>query len=306
MGELSKTRSVLLITFLVLVWGLCWPIYKIALNYTPPILFSGMRTLLGGILLLLITFPRYKQIHFKENWHTYLISTIFNVILFFGLQTIGLQYLPSGLFSVIVYFQPVLVGFLAWVWLGEKMSGLKISGLVLGFLGVVVISFKSFSAELSIVGVVLALITAISWAIGTVFLKKAGAKVDALWLVTIQCVIGGLVMTGAGLEQESFSAIQWSAPYLSGLFYGAIFGIPLAWLTYFTLVRSGEASKVATYTFLVPLIALVVGTIFLHEPVTIYLIIGLILIVFSIYCVNHTPKVQHVQSIQVGSSSENM
>lgn len=302
MGEISRTRSVLLISFLVLVWGLCWPIYKVALNYTPPILFSGMRTLLGGILLLIVTIPRYKLIHLKENWPVYLISTIFNVILFFGLQTVGLQYLPSGLFSVIVYFQPVLVGFLAWLWLGEKMSGLKILGLILGFLGVVVISFKSLSATVSVIGVVLALITAISWAIGTVFLKKSGDKVDAIWLVTIQCLVGGFVMSVVGVDTESLAAIHWSLPYISGLLYGAIFGIPLAWLAYFVLVRSGEASKVATCTFLVPLIALVVGTIVLHEPVTMNLVIGLILIVFSIYFVNRTPKMHNVADIQINSS----
>ncbi|MGE8203219.1 DMT family transporter [Heyndrickxia sp. NPDC080065] len=302
MGELSRTRTALLITFLVLVWGLCWPIYKIALNYTPPILFSGMRTLLGGILLLIISIPRYKHIHFKETWYIYLISTVFNVILFFGLQTVGLQYLPSGLFSVIVYFQPVLVGVLAWLWLGEKMSGLKILGLILGFLGVMVISYKSFSGQLSITGVVIALITALSWAIGTVFVKKVGNKVDALWLITIQCFIGGMVMTGIGFGTESFAAIEWSAPYVSGLLFGAIFGIPLAWLVYFILVRSGEASKIATYTFLVPLIALVLGTIFLHEAVTIYLIIGLILIVTSIYCVNHKPKHQYVSASHIHSA----
>lgn len=299
MGELSRTRTVLFLAFLVLVWGLCWPIYKIALNYTPPILFSGMRTLLGGILLLLFTIPRYKQIRLKDTWYIYLISTVFNVILFFGLQTVGLQYLPSGLFSVIVYFQPVLVGIFAWLWLGERMSGMKIFGLILGFLGVVVISFKSFSGQLSVTGIVLALITALSWALGTIFVKKVGNKVDALWLITIQCLIGGAVMTAAGIHTENFSNIEWTIPYMSGLLYGAIFGIPLAWLAYFFLVRSGEASKVATSTFLVPLIAIVTGTIFLHEAITIYLVIGLILIITSIYCVNHKPKQPYASSAQI-------
>lgn len=290
MHELSRTKSGLLIAFLVFIWGLCWPIYKISLDYTPPILFSGMRTLLGGLFLLLFVFPKFKLIYMKENWYIYLVSTIFNVILFFGLQTIGLEYMPSGLFSVIVYFQPVLVGLLAWLWLGEKMTGLKILGLVLGFLGVVAVSSKSFSGQLSGIGVIIALITALSWAIGTVFLKKVGDKVDALWLITIQCLVGGMVMTAIGLQVESFAEIEWTTPYLLGLLFGAIFGIPLAWLVYFILVRSGEATKIATYTFLVPLIALVIGTIFLHEPITIFLILGLILIITSICCVNYKPK----------------
>lgn len=293
MTVLSRNRTALLITFLVLIWGLCWPIYKIALDYTPPILFSGMRTLLGGLLFLIFTIPRYKQIRFKDNWHIYLVLTIFNVILFFGLQTVGLQYLPSGLFSVIVYFQPVLVGLLAWVWLREKMTAIKIFGLILGFIGVVAVSANSFSGELSVIGVTLALITAVSWAIGTVFLKRAGDQVDAIWLITIQCLVGGIFMTGFGFGMESFQAIKWEWPYISGLLFGAIFGISLAWLVYFILVRSDEASKIATYTFLVPLIAIIIGTIFLHEPVTVNLIIGLILIVTSIYCVNRKPKAQY-------------
>lgn len=297
----STVKTGLLITFLVIVWGLCWPVYKIALEYTPPILFSGMRTLLGGVFLLIFSLPTYKKIDLKKNWPIYLISTIFNVILFFGLQTIGLQYMPSGLFSVIVYFQPVLVGIFAWIWLGEKLSGLKIFGLILGFIGVMAVCSNSFTEKLSVTGVVLALLTSISWAIGTVYIKKAGEQVDALWLITIQCVVGGLVMSGIGAGSENIFAIKWSTPYLFGLFYGAIFGIPLAWLVYFSLVRSGEATKIATYTFLVPLIALLVGTVFLHEPLTIYLIIGLVLIIISICCVNFKPKRESFSPSQMDS-----
>ncbi|MED4225417.1 EamA family transporter [Neobacillus cucumis] len=52
MKQLSRSRTVLLLIFLVILWGINWPLSKIALSYTPPILFAGLRTVLGGIILL--------------------------------------------------------------------------------------------------------------------------------------------------------------------------------------------------------------------------------------------------------------
>lgn len=286
MKELSHNKTIALIIFLVIVWGISWPIYKVTLNYTPPLLFAGMRTLFGGLLLAVLFFPKRNRIRWKENWMIYVNSAIFNVVLFYALQTIGLIYLPSGLFSVLVYLQPVLVGVLAWLWLGETMSLLKIIGLMIGFFGVVVVSSGGFSGHIALIGVVLALLTGISWAIGTVYVKKVTHKVDSMWLTAFQFIIGGVILNGAGLGVEKFSTIVWNGPYLFGLIFGAVLGISASWVAYFTLVNFGDASKVASYTFIVPLISVFSGTLFLHEPFTINLLIGLILIAVSIYLVN--------------------
>lgn len=294
MGELSRAKSIGLIAALVAMWGISWPIYKIALSYTPPILFAGMRTLFGGLLLALVILPKFRAIRLKQNWSNYLISAFFNAVVFYGLQTVGLRYLPEGLFTVIVYLQPVLIGLLTWLWLKESLSVLKMLGLVLGFVGVGLISATSLSGHVSPIGILLAIGTAVGWAIGTIYVKKVGNRVDALWLVAFQCIVGGIVMTGLGLCVENGSAIVWNLPYLVGLVYGAVFGIPISWVVFFTLVRSGDASKVASFTFLVPLIAIFIGTLFLHEPFTVYLLVGLVLIVFSIYFVNRKSKrLQH-------------
>src|SRR3954469_14247993 len=159
MEKLSKPKSALAIALVVLIWGFTWPIYKIALEYTPPVLFAGMRTLLGGVLLALVLLPQWRKIEWKKTWPIYLISALFNIIIFNGVQTFGLQYLPSGLFSVIVYLQPVLVVLLAWMWLKESLSVMKIVGMIIGFLGVVVVSMDGISGDISLLGILLALIT---------------------------------------------------------------------------------------------------------------------------------------------------
>ncbi|ALA43177.1 MULTISPECIES: DMT family transporter [Paenibacillus] len=291
MGELTTAKRIMMIALLVVLWGISWPIYKVALEFTPPLLFAGLRTLLGGLLLGVILVPRWNRIRWKENWRVYAISGIFNVVLFYGLQTVGLMYVPSGLFSVLVYLQPVLVGIFAWMWLGEAMSRLKVIGLIIGFLGVAAVSVGGFSGHVAVAGVIIAIITAVSWALGTVYVKKVNQRVDSLWLVAFQCTLGGIVLTGAGTVTENWSDIVWNVPYVSGLIFGTVLGISLSWLLYFTLVNSGDASKVASYTFLVPVISVFVSSLVLGEAITAFLLIGLILIGLSIYLVNRRARV---------------
>ncbi|WP_409345407.1 DMT family transporter [Paenibacillus sp. MBLB4367] len=286
MDKLSKTRTALLILFLVIVWGVNWPLSKIALAYMPPVLFSGTRTLLGGVLLLAIAIPRYRKLRFRETWPIYLLSALVNVILYYGLQTIGLNYLPAGLFSAIVFLQPVLVGIFSWMWLGEKMNGLKIAGLILGFAGVGIISSGGLSGHISAAGVLLALGSALSWALGTIYVKKTSARVDPIWLVTLQLIAGGLLMTAVGSGVENWSDVSWKPGFILSLSFISIFVIAIGWLVFYKLIDSGEASKVASYTFLIPLVAILTSTVFLDEPFTATLVAGLVCILVSIYFVN--------------------
>jgi drug/metabolite transporter (DMT)-like permease len=291
MSVLSRNKTVTLVVILVLIWGASWPIYKHALTYTPPILFAGMRTLIGGLLLAIVLLPKLKLLQWKQNWPVYLISTVFNVAIFYGAQTVGLNHLPSGLFSVLVYIQPVLVGILAWLWLGESISVLKVIGLLLGFLGVAVVSLGGFSGSVSGIGILLALVTAVSWAIGTIYSKKVSHRVDTMWLISISCIIGGIVLIAcSSMFHERWSGITWNLPYLNGLLFGVILGVPISYVIYMVLVNSGDAIKVASYTFMTPLISVFTGTLFLGEPLTLSLFIGLLFIVMSIYLVNHKMK----------------
>lgn len=290
MPQLSRTRAALYLAFLVIIWGINWPLSKYALLYTPPLLFAGVRTLIGGLILVLICLPRYKQLRFKQTWHIYLISSVLNIILYYGLQTVGLKYLPAGLFSALVFFQPVLLGLGSWLWLGESMFGMKMLGLVLGFLGVASISSGGFAGPISSVGIGLAIGSAISWALGTLYMKKTTGQVDAIWVVALQIFIGGVVLTGTGTAFESWSDVHWNMPFVACLLFISIFVIALGWLVFFKLVGSGEASKVGSFTFLIPLISIICSVLFLGEKITLTLVAGLILILLSIVLVNSKPK----------------
>ncbi|MDN4075871.1 MULTISPECIES: DMT family transporter [Fictibacillus] len=286
MKQLSRPQTILLLTFLVMVWGINWPLSKIALNYTPPLLFAGIRTILGGLILLIFALPRYKSLRFKETWHFYFISAFFNIILFYGLQTVGLGFAPAGLFSAIVFIEPVLLGIFCWIWLGESMYGLKMIGLILGFAGVAIISASGFTGDISALGIILALGSALGWGLGTVYVKKTGDRVDSIWMVTVQLIIGGLFLLSAGSGFESWSNIRWEMPFIANLLFISTFVIAFGWLAFFTLVGSGEASKVGSFTFLIPLIAILCSSFLLNENITLNLVVGLLFIVISILFVN--------------------
>jgi drug/metabolite transporter (DMT)-like permease len=278
-------RTLLYTVGLILMWGLSWSVIKIGLDYIHPIFFAGLRTLIGGIVLTLFALLKRDPLSFKSTWHIYIISSLFNVILFFGLQTVALQFLPSGLLAVLVYFEPILVGFLAWLWLGENISVRKVTGLVLGFLGVLAVSFNGLFGKLSALGIVLGLAAAIAWAIGTVYLKRVQNQVSQLWLVSLQFIFGGIVLTGTGALTEPVT-IHWTVPFWLSLLYCCFVGVALSWVTWLALVRRGEVSRVASYTFFVPLLSVVIGTLWLHEALTAGLFVGLVLIVAGIYLVN--------------------
>ncbi|SDM66906.1 Uncharacterized membrane protein [Fictibacillus solisalsi] len=286
MKKMSPWLNAFLIAVLVMTWGVTWPISKVALTDCPPILLSGFRSLGAGILLFIFSLNRLDKLHFRENWKMYFLSALFNSVLFYGLQTIGLLFVPAGLFSAIVYLQPVLIGIIAWLWIGEAMTALKLTGLLLGFTGVATISLGGLSAHISAVGIILGILTSLSWAVGTVYMKRISVKVDGIWLIAIQSIFGGLIMTGTGSGVEGLSAIAWSTSLLLTLFFLALFSVAIAWLIYFHLISTGNASKIASFNFLVPLISILIGILFLDEPFTYSLLAGLFLIIASIYLVN--------------------
>ncbi|MFC9774553.1 DMT family transporter [Paenibacillus chitinolyticus] len=284
--QLSRTLTFILLTFLVMLWGVNWPLSKYALEFAPPLLFAGLRIFIGGLILLIFALPRYRKLNMRHTWNIYLISALLNIILFFGFQTFGLNMMPAGLFSTIVFMQPVLLGIGAWLWLGESMTGFKIIGLILGFIGVAVISITDGSGNISSAGILLGLASTITWTFGTIYMKKTSTRVDAIWLTTLQMIFGGIVLLVAGTTVENWTDIVWNQPFISTLTIIAIFCTALTWLVFFLLVRSGEAGKIGSFNFLVPLIAIVISVLFLGETITPKMVVGLILIIIGVALVN--------------------
>lgn len=288
--ESSKLTSYVLLTLLIVIWGVSWPIYKNGVSFMPPLLFAGVRAFIGGIILFFIAWQNRRFLQFRKNWQYYVISATLNIVLYLGIQTVGLIYLPGGLFSVLVYFQPVLLGILAWLFLGEGMTITKIIGLILGFVGILLVSIDGLTIHLSIIGVTLALATAFVWASGVVYVKKNKERVDPYWMVVMQLIIGGSVLLLAGFIIEDAQLISWNGELISSIIWGSTAGMAIAQFLYYKLINEGEASKVGAFTFIVPIISVIISSIFLDENITVNLFFGMLLVGTSIYLVNYQRK----------------
>jgi drug/metabolite transporter (DMT)-like permease len=290
----GKRRFVVLaFSLLVLFWGSSFAVVKIGLDYSPPLLFAGLRILLGGLAMVLAAILWGGSPNLRRDWPVFLLLALFNAVLFVGLQTYAILYLPSGSAAVLVYLQPILVGVLAWLILGEPLSAAKLVGLLLGFSGIVAVSLGSLTGAenaISTVGIIFGAASALSWALGTVYFKKYEARISTLWAVAMTFLVGGMVLTVLGLLVERWKVISWSGEFVASLLYSGLVGISLAWVIWFALVRAGEASRVAAYVFAVPLSAVLIGVVILGEPLGYTLLIGAALVLSGIYLANREPR----------------
>ena len=290
----GKRRFVVLaFSLLVLFWGSAFAVVKIGLDYSPPVLFAGLRILIGGLAMVIAAVLWGGSPDLRRDWPVFLLLAALNAVLFVGLQTYAILYLPSGSAAVLVYLQPILVGVLAWLILGEPLSAAKLVGLLLGFSGIVAVSMESIlggTNAIPVVGVIFGASSALFWALGTVYFKKYEARVSTLWAVALTFLVGGIVLTALGLLVEGWRGVSWTWEFVASLLYSGLVGISLAWVIWFALVRAGEASRVAAYIFAVPLTAVLIGVVFLDEPLGYPLLIGAALVVSGIYLVNREPR----------------
>jgi drug/metabolite transporter (DMT)-like permease len=285
--------GVLAFVVLVLAWSSSFSVVKVGLEYAPPVLFAGLRTLLSGVIMSGVALVWGGNPNLERDWRVFAYLAAFNVVLFIGAQTFAVLYLPSGTAAVLIYLQPILVGVLAWTVLGEPLTATKVLGLLLGFAGIVAVSSGGLldaAGEVTLLGVVSGVASALFWALGTVGFKSYEARIATLWAVALPFLAGGAVLTTLGLFSERFSDISWTGPFVSSVLYSAFVGTGLAWLLFFGLVRAGEASRVASFIFVVPLAAVVIGAVVLDETLGLSLLAGAALIVSGIYLVNRTPR----------------
>ncbi len=276
------------IVALVVAWGTTFAAVKVGLDHAPPILFGGLRSVLGGAVVAVLATARSGPPSLRQRWPAYAVLTLLNVVLFFSLQTLAILELPSGLAAVLIYLQPVLVGVLAAPLLGESLNRWKVAGLLLGFAGIVVVSAGAFAGHVSALGVLYAVAGALVWALGTLAFKRYAGGLDPWWAVAVPFLVGGLVLSGAGAAVEGVD-ISWSSGFVAAFLYSSLVGTALSWSLWFTLVASGEAGRAASYIFFVPLVSLAIGALFLGESLGPSLLVGAALVILGVYLVNRRP-----------------
>ena len=267
-------------------WGLNYPVLKIALGIDGPFPILFFRILIGAATSFLIfstriRIPRDLRTHLKI-----LVASMLNVSLFMSFWFLGEQLEPASLSSIIVYSFPIFAIVFSVFFLGDSLTLTKTMAAILGFSGVIMIFVHQISVS-SAIGVVLLLLSAIFWALGTVYFKKylAGTSpstynsLQLLYSVPVILVIA-LFTDPSGLFHPSFELI------LLALILG-LPGTSLAYLIFFHLYRKYNVSEISSYFFAVPAISLVFSYLLLSESSSIFAYIGFVLISAGIFFSYH-------------------
>lgn len=263
-----KSRLVWLL--LCLIWGSTWLFIKLGLNDLPPITFASIRFVIACAILFAIIKARGLSLpRTRADWTLLAVTGVLSFSLNYGLVFWGEQYISSGLAALLQATIPAFGLVIAHFYLpDEQMTPVKILGVLMGVAGVGVV----FSNQLSVAGPrALAGCGALVFgsacaAYANVLVKARGAKLDPAVLAGGQMFFGliPLLSIGIPLEGNPFK-FHWTRMAIIALFYLAIVGSVLAFLSYYWLVQHMDVTKTMLIALVTPVIAVALGVIVLHE-----------------------------------------
>jgi drug/metabolite transporter (DMT)-like permease len=275
---------------LCLIWGSTWYFIKISLNAgVPPFFGVGFRFFLSGLLFFLIIFFRKESIPFnKQAIKLYLSFGLLNFALSYGITYWATQYVYSSISSILWGLFPLFTSVMAHFMLSgddnEKLTSNKLKALFLGFIGMVFIGSnqsidlqsQSFLAIMVLVG---AIIIA-AWP--SVLYKKYNDVVGPYQMNAVCQVLTGVIMLSlSSLLKEDLAQIVWTDQLLFASAYLVIFGGVISWGIYFWLYQYLSVTQVTYVAIFPPIVAIILGWIFLNEVLSAKEIIGTIFILGS-------------------------
>lgn len=259
-------QGLFLLAALALGWGLNWPIMKVALAELPPLYFRGSCLFLGGLGMLAIARAGGSIAVPRERWGRLLIVSLFNIVGWNVLLVYGVLLLPSGRAALLGYTMPVWSVLLSVWLLGERLTGPRLIGLVLGFAGVLVLMGGSLGGMLQApVGVICMIAAAWSWALGVVLLKRLPVGLSTTALTGWMMLLGSLPMLAAAIPLETSRLVVPSFWPAFGLVYSVFIAFMFCYWAWNRIVLMVPVAVSSLSSLVTPLIGVLGGAIFLGE-----------------------------------------
>lgn len=274
-------------------WGSTYLAIKYAIETLPPFLMAGARfAFAGSILFLWARLSKDYERPTLAHWKT---SAIVGTLLLLGGNggvVIAQHYIPSSLAALLVATEPLWIVVLSWLWLKNGRPNWRVAaGLLLGFAGVwILISGRASNGVESggasqWIGIVAVMVGALSWATGSIYGLRASVPKSSLLTAGMQMLAGSVSLLLVGLVRGEWSTFNPSAVSnnsLFGLAYLVIFGSLVGFTAYSWLLKNARPSMVATYAYVNPVIAVILGWMIAGESMTGQMLIGAGVVVGSV------------------------
>lgn len=282
-----------MLVMLSLLWGLCWPAMKIALDEIPPFSMRVGTTFISVTLLFAIAALRGQDLRVPRGVarvHV-VIASLFNLVGFTLFAAFAQMQSTTSRVAILTYTMPIWAAVLAWPVLGERLTRIRGLALALCIAGLAVLIYPLTDSG-NMVGVFLALGAAISWALGTVFQKWADIPINSLTLSCWQFLVGFLVLAAClPIFEGSLHLWPVSVAALLGLSFTGV-AAALAYLLWFTIVKRLPAMTASLGVLSTPVIGVASSALILGERPTASDIIGFALTLAAAACILLLPQEQ--------------
>ncbi|WP_049986218.1 DMT family transporter [Halobellus rufus] len=283
---MTRYRNLLLFVLLAAAWGSAFMAIKAGLEYIPPVLFAALRYDVAGVLMLAYAFyatdrplPRTR-----EQWTVVAIGATLLIAGYHTLLFIGETdpAVTSAAAAVIVSLSPVLTSGFARLFLSdERLTTVGLAGLLLGLVGVAILSNPDPNNLLSGGAVAKFLIfgAAAAFALGSVLTRRVDADIPIETMEAWSMIGGALIMHGvsAGMG-ESVADVVWTVESVAALAYLSLVASALGFLIYFDLLGRLGAIEINLVSYVAPIFAALAGWAVLDEVPTVYTVVGFLVI----------------------------
>ena len=273
------------LTTVYIVWGSTYLGIELAGETIPGTFGAGVRFTLVGVIVCGFVIWR-RGLGALRIGRAQLASAALVGLLLPGANSVLFvteQHVPTGLTSLIIASVPLWI-LLLRLGVGERPDTLATLGLLVGFAGIVVLVQPG--GESGPIGyLLLTVLAAIAWAVGSFLSPRIAVPKDALVATGYETLVGGLVLLAIGLATTSPSDLDpstWSERSLLGLVYLILVGSVIGYTTYAWLLGNAPIAQVSTYAYVNPVIAIALGVIVLGETLTTRIIGGALLILAAV------------------------
>lgn len=255
-----------------LFWGTTYFAIRVALESVPVALLAGLRWLAAGAILALLLPLFGERLPPPRMWASIALTGFLLVVVGNGGVVWAEQYVPSGLAAVLVAMVPfwqVLVE--AVLPAGERVTRQGLTGLTLGFAGIVVLVWPELkmggqAGWQFFYGVIALQIACFGWAIGTSYTKRRTIGASPWGGAAMQMLLSGIMLTAIGTVVGEWRDLSFTARTASAMIYLVIFGSIVGYSAYVYALKHLPLSTVSLYAYVNPIIAVALGTLFLDEP----------------------------------------
>jgi drug/metabolite transporter (DMT)-like permease len=277
-----------------LLWGSTYTGIQVAVKYIPPLLMSGTRYLLAGCLLYLVAGREGSWRSWPGRWsrpsrQEALSAAVVGLFLLLGgngLLSLGEVKVHSGLAALMIATVPLWMALIGLTLKGSRRLGpLGWLGVLLGLGGVAVLVDPSSGGHLSVLSAVGLLGAAVLWSIGSLYAQRAPLARNVLLVSAVEMVVGGLALILVGLVTGEGSSVHWAhigTPALIAFAWLLTGGSIAGYTCYTYALKVLPATTVATYAYVNPIVALVLGWLILGQGLTLAVGLAAVLITLGV------------------------